>query len=282
MFAKLFPRPRLAAALLSAVFALQPVLAQVNLPTLGDSVSEDLSLGAERRVGDEIMRDIRRDPDYIDDPILLGYVQSIWQPLLAASRERGNLSPEEAERFAWQPFLVRDRSVNAFALPGGYVGVHLGMIAVTANRDELASVLAHEMSHVTQRHIARSLVNSSRQGLIGMAALVLGAIAAGRSSNPDALNAVVAGSQAATAQGQLNFSRDMEREADRVGFGVMTTAGFAPSGMPAMFEKLATASRLNDGNSFPYLRTHPLTSERIGEARARLGTGRGGPAPASQ
>jgi predicted Zn-dependent protease len=280
MFAVALPRSRsrLAAALLAATLALpaapRPAFAQVNLPALGDSTSADFGIGVERRLGDQIMRDIRRDPDYIDDPILEDYLQSIWQPLLAASRQRGNIAPDEDERFAWQPFLVRDRGVNAFALPGGYVGVNLGMIAVTANRDELASVLAHEMSHVTQRHIARSIANSSRQGLIGMAAMILGAIAASRSTSPDALNAVVVGSQAATAQGQLNVSRDMEREADRVGFGVLTSAGFAPSGMASMFEKLATASRLNDGNSYPYLRSHPLTSERIGEARARLGAAR--------
>ena len=278
-------RARLAPALLAALLALpvapRPAAAQINLPALGDSVSEDFGIGAERRLGEQIMREIRRDPDYLDDPILDDYLESIWQPLLAASRKRGNIGPDENERFAWEPFLVRDRSVNAFALPGGYVGVHLGMIAVTSNRDELASVLAHEMSHVTQRHIARSMVNSQRQGLIGMAAMILGALAASRSSNPDAMNAVVVGGQAAAIQGQLNFSRDMEREADRVGFGVMTTAGFAPSGMAAMFGKLESASRLNDGNSFPYLRTHPLTSDRIGEARARLGAGRAAPAPLS-
>ena len=278
-------RPRLATALLAALLALplapRPAQAQVNLPALGDSVSEDFGIGTERRLGDQIMREVRRDPDYLDDPILDDYLESVWQPLLAASRRKGNIGPDENERFAWEPFLVRDRSVNAFALPGGYVGVHLGMIAVTANRDELASVLAHEMSHVTQRHIARSMVNSQRQGLIGMAAMILGALAATRSSNPDALNAVVVGGQAAAIQGQLNFSRDMEREADRIGFGVMTSAGFAPSGMAAMFEKLQSASRLNDGNSFPYLRSHPLTSDRIGEARARLGAGRAAAAPLS-
>jgi hypothetical protein len=174
--------PALLAALLALPIAPGPAQAQVNLPALGDSVSEDFGIGAERRLGDQIMREIRRDPDYLDDPILDDYLESVWQPLLAASRKRGNIGPDENERFAWEPFLVRDKSVNAFALPGGYVGVHLGMIAVTSNRDELASVLAHEMSHVTQRHIARSMVNGQRQGLIGMAAMILGALAASPTS----------------------------------------------------------------------------------------------------
>jgi len=258
-----------AASLVPASIA--PLQAQVNLPALGDSVSNDFSVGAEKKIGVQIMREIRRDPDYLDDPILLDYVQSIWQPLLAAARQRGDVGGEANDRFAWEPFLVRDRSVNAFALPGGYVGVHLGLIAITAGRDELASVLAHELSHVTQRHIARSIVNTQRQSMLGLATMILGAVAASRSSNIDAGNAILVGGQAAAAQGQLNFSRDMEREADRVGFAVLTGAGFAPAGMASMFEKLENASRHNDGNSFPYLRSHPLTTERIGEARARHG-----------
>ena len=246
-----------------------------QLPTLGDPAGQDFGVGTERKLGDEIMREIRVDPDYLDDPVLLEYVQSLWQPLLASSRARGNISPDVDGRFAWEPFLVRDKSVNAFALPGGYVGVNLGLIAMTSTRDELASVLGHEMSHITQRHIARSIANSKRQSLLSLAALLAGIVVAakaGQNSQGDAAMAAVVGSQAIGAQGQLNFSRDMEREADRVGFSVMTGAGFAPGGMAAMFEKLDVSSRLNDSGGFPYLRSHPLTSERIGEARARLGT----------
>jgi beta-barrel assembly-enhancing protease len=253
-----------------------PALAQsVNpnqLPALGDSSAEDFSVGTERKLGDQIMREIRRDPDYLDDPLLLEYLQSLWQPLVAEARVLGNIGPDIDERFAWEPFLVRDRSVNAFALPGGYVGVHLGLMALTATRDELASVLAHEMSHVTQRHIARGIANSRKQSLIGIAALIVGLLAASRARSVDGANAAIVGSQAATAQGQLNFSRDAEREADRVGFATLAGAGFAPGGMAAMFEKLDQSSRLNDSGGFPYLRSHPLTTERIGEARSRLGT----------
>jgi len=258
---------RLGAALCAALMLLPPpLLAQSSLPALGDSAGEDFGVGTERRVGDQVMREIRRDPDYLDDPVLLEYLQSIWVPLLAAARANGNITADIDSRYAWEAFLVRDRSVNAFALPGGYVGVHLGLIAMTGSRDELASVLAHEMTHVTQRHIARSITNSKRQSLLSLAAMILGVIAAGRANSADGMSAVVAGSQAAAIQGQLNFSRDMEREADRIGFQVMTGAGFAPGGMAAMFEKLDHASHLNDSGSYPYLRSHPLTSERIGEA----------------
>ncbi|KNZ33393.1 MAG: hypothetical protein AD742_06865 [Methylibium sp. NZG] len=249
-----------------------PNPSQNQLPALGDSAAEDFSVGTERKLGDQIMREIRRDPDYLDDPLLLEYLQSLWQPLLAQARVQGHIGPDTDERFAWEPFLVRDRSVNAFALPGGYIGVHLGLMAITATRDELASVLAHELSHVTQRHIARGIANSRKQSLIGIAALIIGVLAASRARSADAANAAIAGSQAATIQGQLNFSRDAEREADRIGFAMLAGAGFAPGGMAAMFEKLDQASRLNDSGGFPYLRSHPLTTERIGEARSRLGT----------
>src|SRR4051794_2379890 len=164
-----------------------------SLPALGDPEAEDFSVGTERKLGDQIMREIRRDPDYIDDPVLLEYLQTIWQPLLREARARGNIGPEIDARFAWEPFLVRDPSVNAFALPGGYIGVHLGLIAMTTTRDELASVVAHELSHITQRHIARSIASSNRQTLLGLASLVVGLLAAGRSHSPDAANAVIAG-----------------------------------------------------------------------------------------
>ena len=265
-----------AVALLLPATALPPAAqAQNQLPTLGDPAGEDLGVGTERKLGDEIMREIRADPDYLDDPVLLEYLQSIWQPLLASSRARGNISPELDQRYAWEPFLVRDKTVNAFALPGGYIGVNLGLIAMTSTRDELASVLGHEMSHITQRHIARSIANSKRQSLIGLATMIAGILAAtraGQNSQGDAAMAAIVGGQAIGVQGQLNFSRDMEREADRVGFAVMTGAGFAPSGMVSMFEKLDASTRLNDSGGYPYLRSHPLNSERIGEARGRLGT----------
>ena len=141
----------MAAALAVSLLAAPPLHAQ--LPAMGDG--GDLTTGAERKLGERIARELYRDPDYIDDPILVEYVQGIWQPLLAAARARGELTSELGDRFAWQVLLGKDRSVNAFALPGGWLGLHLGLVSVTTSRDELASVLAHELSHVTQRHISR-------------------------------------------------------------------------------------------------------------------------------
>ena len=247
------------------LYASMMVTAHAQLPALGDGA--EMSTSAERRLGDRIARSLYRDPDYIDDPVLGEYVQGIWQRLLQAARQRGELLPELEAAFAWDVALGRDRSVNAFALPGGYLGVHLGLIAVVNSEDELASVLAHELSHVTQRHIARMVGRQSAQGPWVIAAMILGALAA--SSNPQAASAMIAGGQAVAVQGQLNFSRDMEREADRVGYGVMTQAGFEPQGFVSMFEKLQQANRFNDSGAFPYLRSHPLTTERIADMQAR-------------
>ena len=112
-----------------------PLHAQVRLPALGESASLDLSVGAERRLGDQIMREARRDPAFLDDPVLTEYLQSIWNPLLTAARQIGHIDADTDHLFAWEAFLVKDRSVNAFALPGGFVGAHLGLIAIASTRD---------------------------------------------------------------------------------------------------------------------------------------------------
>jgi predicted Zn-dependent protease len=250
--------------------ALQAQTSFSRLPNLGDGA--EVPLGVERRLGESIAREIYRDPDYIDDVVLADYVQSLWQVLLASARQRGELTPELDQQFAWDVSLIRDRSINAFALPGGYLGVHLGLISAVSSPDELASVLAHELSHVTQRHIARMMSQQGRQAPMVMGAMILGMLAASRTanaSNMSAANAVMVGGQAVAMQSQLNFSRDMEREADRVGYGVMTDAGYEPQGFVSMFEKLQQASRLNDNGAFPYLRSHPMTTERIADAQAR-------------
>ena len=255
--------------------------ASKSLPDLGDGT--EMSPAAERRLGDSIARSLYRDPDYLDDPVLAGYVQSIWQPLLDAARARGDLRSDMEELYAWDILLARDRSVNAFALPGGYFGLHLGLVAIVTTRDELASVLGHELSHVTQRHIARNINKQSAQQPWMIGAMILGMLAAAKSNSPDAANAMIIGGQAAAIQSQLNFSRDMEREADRVGFGVSTAAGFAPEGFVGMFEKLQMANRLNDSGNFPYLRSHPLTTERIADMQNRISlTTPSAPAPPAQ
>ncbi len=259
------PRSRARALALVLALTLAWAPAPAQLPSLGDAY--ELTPSAERRIGERIARELYRDPDYIDDAVLGEYVQSLWQPLLAAARLRGELTPDMDQRYAWRVLLGKDRSINAFALPGGWLGLHLGLVAATTSRDELASVLAHELSHVTQRHIARMMSQDKRQTPFVIGAVILGALAASRS--PNAAAALMTGGQAAGIQGQLNFSRDMEREADRIGLGVLTQAGFQGQGFVTMFEKLQQSSRLNDNGAFPYLRTHPLTLERIVDMRAR-------------
>lgn len=246
-----------------------PVEEPLRLPSLGEPDHGDLTEGTERRLGDFIMRQVRRDGSYLDDAQLRAHVEAIWAPLYRAGVARGEVVAETERAFAWEVFLIRDKTINAFALPGGYVGVHLGLIAQSVQQDELAAVLAHELTHVTQRHIARSNSQARRQSMLGLAAMLLGVLASARSNSPDMAQATVMGSQAAMVQGQLNFSRDMEREADRIGFSILMDAGYAPEGAALMFERLDRASRLNDNGSFPYLRSHPLTVERIGEARTR-------------
>jgi predicted Zn-dependent protease len=266
-------RPLVLAVVMAAASLHAPVHAQ--LPGMGDSA--DMTVSEEKKMGERIARELYRDPDYIDDPIVGEYVQATWEPLMAAARARGELSPELAERFAWEILLGKDRSVNAFALPGGYLGVHMGLIALVTSRDELASVLAHELSHVTQRHISRLIAQQNRQAPWLLGAMILGALAASKA--PQAANAMITGGSALAAQNQLNFSRDMEREADRIGYGVLGQAGFDPQGSVSMFDKMQQAARLNDNGSFPYLRTHPLTTERIADMQARNQLARRGAAP---
>ena len=249
----------------TTLFQLNPSHAADALPQLGDG--EEMSVAAEKKLGARIAREIYRDPDYIDDPVISAYVQRIWQPLLSAARKRGDISIEQ-QQLAWEIMIGKDRSINAFALPGGYFGLHLGLVGAVATRDELASVLAHELTHVSQRHIARQIGKQNQQSPWLLGAMILGSLAA--SKNPQAASAVISGAQAVSAQSQLNFSRDMEREADRIGFSILQEAGMDVRGFTGMFDKLQSASRINDSGSFPYLRTHPLTTERLGDMQSRL------------
>lgn len=260
---------------LIACLAFQPLLpigAQDGvpaLPSLGDPAAAVLPLGDEQRLGQRLMLEVWRNPLYLDDPVTLAYVQTLWARLLDTARSRGDVAPELDVSFSWDLFLIRERTLNAFALPGGHVGIHLGLLAATGSADEFAAVLAHELTHVSQRHIARGFATAQRQGTLGTAALLLGLLLAARAGSPDIAQAAVAGSQAAVIQGQLNFSREMEREADRIGAAIHAQSGFSPHGTAAMFDRLEQAARLNDSAAYAYLRTHPLSSERLAEARAR-------------
>jgi predicted Zn-dependent protease len=245
------------------------------LPALGDA--GDMTPLEERRLGDLVGRDLYSDPAYMDDPIIGEYVDGIWRRLLAGAQARGELTPELAARYAWRHVLMRDREINAFAMPGGYMGLNLGLIGAVESRDELAAVLAHEMSHIMQRHIARMIATQGREMPLLLAAMVAGMLAGAR--NPQVGSAVLAGGQAAMAARQLGFSRDMERESDRIGYSVFAQAGFQPWGFVSMFEKLQDAARLTDNGDWPFLRTHPLTTERIADAQERQRSLEGRPKP---
>jgi predicted Zn-dependent protease len=239
----------------------QPIRVQ-NLPSLGDTEREELSPLMERRLGEQVMRDIRRDRDYLDDPAVLEYLNKLGAELVAARPEaRGEAG------FDFSFFVVRDSALNAFALPGGFIGVYSGLLLAAQNESELASVLAHEIGHVSQRHLARMLGRQRQDSLISLAAMVLGALTAHASS--DAAAALMMGGQGMAAQRQLSFSRNAEREADRVGLDILRESGFDPSGMVSFFGRLQTATR-GYSDAPAYLLSHPLTTERSADIQARI------------
>ncbi|WP_395824492.1 M48 family metalloprotease [Collimonas sp.] len=262
------PRRILLAALVSVCglcCALLPpsVQAVQNLPTLGDAARESLPPLMECKLGEEVMHDIRRDPDYMNDAPLLEYLNNFGWTLVAA---RPEVRGEAAFDFFF--FAVRDPALNAFALPGGFIGVHSGLILAAQSESELASVLAHEIGHVAQHHIARMLGGQKQDSMIALASMLLGALALRGSGDVGA--AVMMGGTGVAMQRQLNFSRDAEREADRIGLSILDSGGFDTSGMVAFFGRLQTASRNYSEVIPPYLLTHPLTTERIADIEARI------------
>lgn len=255
-------------ALAAAILCTTPAQAQqrVSLPSLGGSVS--LSLGDERRLGQQIMPSLHNSGLVVDDLLLNQYLADLWRPVFAAARARGDVPDGMLQQFAWQLWLLSPTAINAFALPGGYFGFHLGLLASAPDDAALASVLAHELSHVTQRHIARIIERQESQAPWLIGAMILGA--ATIAASPDASAALIVGGQAASIQTQLNFSRDMEQEADRQGLVVLAESGFDPKGFVRLFDTLQQANRLNDDGAFPYLRSHPLTTERVADMQGRL------------
>jgi predicted Zn-dependent protease len=235
-----------------------------NLPTLGDTARADLSPVLERKLGQEIMSDVRRDHDYLDDDAILEYLNNFGETLVAAAPgARGETNAD------YGFFVVRDPMINAFALPGGFIGVHSQLLIAAQNESELASVLAHEIGHVQQRHIARSIGQQKQDALIPLAALILAALIGKAGGGADAAMGVMMGGQGLAIQRQLNFSRDFEREADRVGFQTMRNAGFDTSGMVGFFKRLQSSTRVY-GEAPAWLSSHPLTGERIADIQARI------------
>lgn len=235
----------------------------LNLPTLGDTERGNLSPIMERKLGEQIMRDIRRDRDYLDDAPLLEYLNNFGASLAAA---RVKDADETTQDFSF--FAVRDQTLNAFALPGGFIGVHSALILAAQNESELASVMAHEIGHVVQRHIARMLGQQSQDALIPLASVLL-AVLASRGS-PDASMTLLAGGQGLALQRQLNFSRDAEREADRIGLQILQNANVDASGMVGFFGRMQAATRSYTDNAPSFLRSHPLTTERIADIQERI------------
>ena len=230
----------------------------LDLPNIGDSTGNILSPEFERRLGQAFLNQIRRQTDIIDDPEVETYIQSIGYRLVAQSDNSSQL-------FTF--FAINDTAINAFAAPGGIVGINTGTIMNSETESELAGVIAHEIAHVTQRHMARSVEMSQRMSIPMMAAM-LGAILIA-TQNSDAGVAAMSAVQGAVAQTQINFTRGNEEEADRVGMQLLQRADFNPRGMPAFFEKLQKYTRYA-AQAPEFLRTHPLTTNRIADSLARV------------
>ncbi len=244
--------------LLALALLASPVALGQALPDLGDVSQSEFSPNQERRLGESVMRELRADRSYSDDAEAVDYLNTLGYRLVAASTET---------RQELDFFLILDPQVNAFALPGGFIGVNSGLLVAAQSESELAGVLAHEIAHVTQRHIARMLSAQKQAQVMSLAGLAL-AILAARAS-PELAQAALIGTQANYIQTALNFTRDNEREADRVGFQTLERAGFDPQGMPMFFERLQRSTRFSEGGAPSYLRSHPLTFERIADMQNR-------------
>ncbi len=240
---------------------LRPPPAQNSLPDLGSSANALLSREDEYQIGRMIVRDIRNENLLLDDPETADYLQNLGSRI-------GVEAQDGEQRLTFFP--VRDKSINAFALPGGFIGVHTGLMLRTEQESELAGVVAHEIGHVVQRHIARAVESQSRGSLANIAR-TLGAVLIGvATGSADAAIGLVSLAQATSMQQQINFTRMEEHEADRVGIGYLAAAGFDPNGMTGFFSTMMRERGLG-GDDFPaLLLTHPIDTVRIAEARARV------------
>jgi pentatricopeptide repeat protein len=230
---------------------------KVLLPDMGDSAGKYISPAEEEALGRGVMRNLRVRDLLVEDPQLVSYIESVGHRVLSGV-------PEPSYPYTF--FLVRDGSINAFAAPGGYIGIHAGLLLASDTEDELAGVVAHEIAHIEQRHAARAF-EAARKFNFAQAAAMLAGLLVGI-ADPQAGTAALYAGMAGNQQMALNFTRENEYEADRVGIGFLASAGFRPEGMASFFEKLMQ----KEGRStlqIEYLRTHPVNSSRIAEAQAR-------------
>ena len=235
--------------------------AEINLPDIGSPADAILSKNDEAQLGRAIMQQIYNSGQVVEDPLVTEYVNEIGHRIAAQANNDG------IHEFSF--FVIDDPVLNAFALPGGYIGVHRGLLEATRSEDELAGVLAHEVSHVTQRHIARSIHANQRQSLLSMAIMLGAILAAAAGGSGDAMQGAIAVAQGTAAQQQINFTRSNEYEADRVGISALANAGFDPQGMASFFEVISRSNTPMNMRTPEFLRTHPVSSARIAEARAR-------------
>jgi beta-barrel assembly-enhancing protease len=234
-----------------------------GLPDLGDASAATLSESQERTIGNRIMREVRVDPAYVDDPDVADYINALGNRLLSVAE-----TPRRDLNF----FVVQDDAVNAFALVGGHIGIHTGLLLLTQSESELAGVMAHEIAHILQRHQARTMHGQSRAAWTSLAALALAILASrGGSQGAQVTEAAVASAGALQLQNLIDYTREHEREADRVGLVMLERAGYDPRGMQSFFERMLRTNRLNELKGAPgYLRTHPLTTERIADIQDRV------------
>lgn len=230
--------------------------AQANLPTLGDPTLDSFSTREEQQLGLAFYRSLRANLTFIDDLQINYYLNSIGQRLASHSDAAGD---------SFHFFIIKAPTINAFAGPAGYIGIHTQLILESENESQLASVLAHEIAHVSQRHLARAYDNSGNSTALTFATL-LAAILIG-TQDSEAAQAVLMSGVAAGQQSSINFTRSNEYEADRVGIGILTDTGINPEGMVDFFEILMHQS---PDNGIEYLRTHPLSSNRVSEAKDRV------------
>ncbi|MDC9725460.1 MAG: M48 family metalloprotease [Gammaproteobacteria bacterium] len=232
---------------------------EIALPEIGDSAGSLISPQQEYQIGLGFYWRLQQSVDLLDDPEINSYLQSLGYRLVANS---------DAPHLPFTFFMVPDTAVNAFAAPGGFIGVNSGLLLTSQREDEVASVLAHEIAHVTQRHLLRSFEKSQQMSIPMTIAMIAAALLG--AADPAVGSAAIMAVQAGGVQSQLNFTRANESEADNLGMHTLVRSGFDALAMPAFFERLQQASRFYTGNAVPeFLRTHPVTTSRIADARGR-------------